>query len=80
MLRSLDAGDEPFMLSQEAKYAFITGMKYADTIRFHSDKELNVEEKKKHLVSIMDSERLSTVSSICLDSKNKIAYAVKKNK
>lgn len=53
-------------------------MKYADTIRFHSDKELNVEEKKKHLVSIMDSERLSTVSSICLDSKNKIAYVVKK--
>ncbi len=70
MLRKLVGGDEPFMLTQEAKKAFVLGMKYNDSISCEPCH--HPAEKMAILTAIMEHMRLSAVQSVKILSANTV--------
>lgn len=85
MLRNLDRGDEPFMLSADSKRAFVLGMRYQDTIpiELHPatiSPSLEPLYKVNALVNLMDHLRLSSVRSVSADLAGNLMTVLKNGK
>lgn len=85
MLRNLDKGDEPFMLSTESKRAFVQGMRYNETIpiAIHPDTtspQLEPHYKLSALTDLMNDVRLSTVRSVTADLTGHLVTVLKSGK
>lgn len=84
MLRNLDKGDEPFMLSDESKRAFVQGMKYHETIEIGTHPAISPSLEPFYrldtLVNLMDYVRLSTVRSVSADSAGDLMAVLKNGK
>ncbi|RAU90823.1 hypothetical protein DQP58_22140 [Mycobacterium colombiense] len=85
MLRILDKGDEPFMLSADSKRAFVLGMRYHETIPVTmrpSAVSPQVESRYKltALVTLMDHVRLSSVRSVSADLAGNLVSVLKSGK
>jgi hypothetical protein len=84
MLRNLDKGDEPFMLSDEAKRAFVLGMKYHETIEIETHPAISPSMEPLYkldaLVNLMDYLRLSSVRSVSADSAGDLMAVMKNGK
>ncbi|ARV85420.1 hypothetical protein BWK49_28735 (plasmid) [Mycobacterium intracellulare subsp. chimaera] len=85
MLRNLDKGDEPFMLSADSKRAFVLGMRYHETIpiaicRAAISPQLEPHYKLNALVNLMDHVRLSSVRSVSADLAGNLMAVLKNGK
>jgi hypothetical protein len=85
MLRNLDKGDEPFMLSTDSKRAFVLGMRYHETIpiEIHPDTtspQLEPHYKLSALANLMNDVRLSTVRSVTADLTGNLMTVLKSGK
>lgn len=85
MLRNLDKGDEPFMLSADSKTAFVLGMRYHETIpiAIHPaaiSPQLEPHYKLNALANLMDHVRLSTVRSVSADLAGDLMVVLKSGK
>ncbi|WP_230493402.1 1-aminocyclopropane-1-carboxylate synthase [Mycobacterium intracellulare] len=72
MLRNLDKGDEPFMLSADSKRAFVLGMKYHESIPIALrpaaiSPQLELHYRLNALANLMNHVRLSSVRSVSAD-------------
>lgn len=85
MLRNLDKGDEPFMLSADSKTAFVLGMKYHETIPIaicpaSISPQLEPLYKLNALTNLMNHVRLSTVRSVSADLGGELTALLKGGK
>lgn len=85
MLRNLDKGDEPFMLSADSKRAFVLGMRYHETIpiaihRAAVSPRLEPLYKLNALAHLMNHARLSSVGSVSVDSAGNLIAVLKSGK
>src|ERR1700754_1921892 len=85
MLRNLDKGDEPFMLSEDSKRAFVLGMRYHESIEIEMhpgaiSPTLERLYKVDALVNLMDHVRLSTVRSVSADLAGDLVAVMKNGK
>ncbi|WP_197512510.1 1-aminocyclopropane-1-carboxylate synthase [Mycobacterium sp. 852002-10029_SCH5224772] len=85
MLRNLDKGDEPFMLSPDSKRAFARGMRYHETIpiAIHPaavSPQLEPHYKLDVLANLMNHVRLSSVRSVSADLAGNLMTVLKNGK
>lgn len=85
MLRILDKGDEPFMLSADSKRAFVLGMRYHETIPVAIrpapiSPQVEPHYKLTALVTLMDHVRLSSVRSVSADLAGNLLTVLKSGK
>jgi hypothetical protein len=85
MLRNLDKGDEPFMLSADSKRAFVLGMRYYETIpiAIHPaamGPRLEPHYKVNALANLMNHVRLSSVRSVSADLAGELVTVLKSGK
>ncbi|MBV8785619.1 MAG: 1-aminocyclopropane-1-carboxylate synthase [Mycobacterium sp.] len=85
MLRNLDKGDEPFMLSASSKRAFVLGMRYHETIPIAIrpapvSPQLEPHYKLNVLANLMSHVRLSSVRSVSADLGGKLMTVLKSGK
>lgn len=85
MLRNLDKGDEPFMLSDESKRAFVLGMRYHESIPVEMrpsaiSPALEPNYKLDALVNLMKHVRLSVVRSVSADLSGSVTALMKNGK
>jgi hypothetical protein len=85
MLRNLDKGDEPFMLSADSKRAFVLGMRYHETIPIEMrpaaiSPSLEPLYKLNALADLMDHVRLSSVRSVSADLAGNLISVLKNGK
>lgn len=85
MLRTLDKGDEPFMLSADSKKAFVLGMRYHETIptaigSARVSPRLEPQYKVNALADLMNHVRLSTVRSVSADLAGNLVAVLKNGK
>jgi hypothetical protein len=85
MLRNLDKGDEPFMLSADSKRAFVQGMRYHETIPIEIrsavvSTTLEPFYKFDALANLMDHVRLSAVRSVSADLAGNLVTVLKNGK
>ena len=84
MLRNLDKGDEPFMLSADSKKAFVQGMRYHETIpiavRPAISPQLEPRYKLNALAHLMNHVRLSSVRSVSADLDGELMTVLKSGK
>ena len=84
MLRNLDKGDEPFMLSDEFKRAFVLGMRYQETIEIETHPAISPSLEPLYnlaaLVNLMDHVRLSSVRSVSADLAGDLVAVMKNGK
>lgn len=85
MLRNLDKGDEPFMLSADSKRAFVLGMRYHETIPIavrpaELSPQLEPHYKLDALANIMNHVRLSSVRSVSADLAGELMTVLKSGK
>jgi fatty acid desaturase len=85
MLRNLDKGDEPFMLSADSKRAFVLGMRYHETIPIEMrpaaiSPSLEPLYKLDALVNLMEHVRLSSVRSVSADLGGNLMAVLKNGK
>lgn len=82
MLRNLDKGDEPFMLSADSKSAFVLGMRYHETIPVAVgpapiSPQLEPHYKLNALANLMNHVRLSSVRSVSADLAGELMAVLK---
>ncbi|OBB91078.1 hypothetical protein A5782_15465 [Mycobacterium sp. 852002-40037_SCH5390672] len=85
MLRNLDKGDEPFMLSADSKRAFVLGMRYHETIPIDIRPAAISPQVEPHykliaLANLMNHVRLSSVRSVSADLGGKLMTVLKNGK
>jgi hypothetical protein len=85
MLRNLDKGDEPFMLSADSKKAFVQGMRYHETIPISirpapTSPQLEPHYKLDVLADLMNHVRLSSVKSVSADLAGGLMTVLKSGK
>lgn len=85
MLRILDKGDEPFMLSADSRRAFVLGMRYHETIPVAIrptavSPQVEPLDKLTTLVTLMDHVRLSSVRSVSADLAGNLLTVLKSGK
>lgn len=85
MLRNLDKGDEPFMLSADSKTAFVLGMRYHETIPIAirpapMSPQLEPHYKLNALANLMNHVRLSSVRSVSADLAGTLMTVLKSGK
>jgi hypothetical protein len=85
MLRNLDKGDEPFMLSADSKKAFVQGMRYDETIPISirpaaTSPQLVPHYKLNALANLMSHVRLSSVRSVSADLTGSLRTVLKSGK
>jgi hypothetical protein len=85
MLRNLDKGDEPFMLSADSKKAFVLGMRYHETIPIAVcpaaiGPQLELHFKLDALAHLMNHVRLSSVRSVSADLAGGLMTVLKSGK
>jgi hypothetical protein len=85
MLRNLDKGDEPFMLSADSKKAFVQGMRYHETIPVAIrptaiSPQLEPHYKLHALANLMNHVRLSSVRSVSADLAGNLMTIMKSGK
>jgi hypothetical protein len=85
MLRNLDKGDEPFMLSADSKRAFVQGMRYHETIPIAvrpaaTSPQLEPHYKLNALANLMNYVRLSSVRSVSADLTGELMTVLKSGK
>ncbi|OBA62034.1 hypothetical protein A5647_08975 [Mycobacterium sp. 1100029.7] len=84
MLRNLDKGDEPFMVTDDSKSAFVLGMRYHETIpmavRPAIGPQLEPRYKLDALAQLMNHVRLSSVSSVSADLDGQLVTVLKNGK
>lgn len=85
MLRNLDKGDEPFMLSDDSKRAFVLGMRYHETIPVAMlstpiNPQLEPHYKVNALADLMNHVRLSSVRSVSADLAGNLMTVMKSGK
>lgn len=85
MLRNLDKGDEPFMLSADSKKAFVLGMRYHETIPVAIrpgaiSPQLEPRYKLNALTDLMNHVRLSSVRSVSADLAGNLTTVLKSGK
>lgn len=85
MLRNLDKGDEPFMLSADSKKAFVLGMRYHQTIPIAIrpaviNPQLEPDYKLNALANLMNHFRLSSVRSVSADLAGNLMVVLKSGK
>lgn len=85
MLRNLDKGDEPFMLSADSKKAFVLGMRYYETIPIAIrpaaiGPRLEPHYKVNALANVMNHVRLSSVQSVSADLAGDLVTVLKSGK
>ncbi|MCA2357472.1 1-aminocyclopropane-1-carboxylate synthase [Mycobacterium intracellulare] len=85
MLRNLDKGDEPFMVSADSKTAFVLGMKYRESIPIAirpgaMSPQLESHYKLNALANLMNHVRLSSVRSVTADLAGDLTVLLKSGK
>ncbi|BBY72879.1 hypothetical protein MPRI_50660 [Mycobacterium paraintracellulare] len=85
MLRNLDKGDEPFMVSADSKTAFVLGMKYRESIPIAirpgaMSPQLESHYKLNALADLMNHVRLSSVRSVTADLAGDLTVLLKSGK
>lgn len=85
MLRNLDKGDEPFMLSADSKKAFVLGMRYHETIPVAIRPAAISPQLEPHytlsaLTNVMNHARLSSVRSVAADLAGNLLTVLKNGK
>ena len=85
MLRNLDKGDEPFMISADSKRAFVLGMRYHETIPIAIggaaiSPQLEPHDILNTLVNLMEHVRLSSVRSVSADVAGNLMAVLKSGK
>ncbi|BCO84660.1 hypothetical protein MINTM011_29950 [Mycobacterium paraintracellulare] len=85
MLRNLDKGDEPFMVSADSKTAFVLGMKYRESIPIAirpgaMSPQLESHYKLNALADLMNHVRLSSVRSVTADLAGELTVLLKSGK
>lgn len=85
MLRNLDKGDEPFMLSADSKKAFVLGMGYDETIPIALRPAVVSPQQEPHyklnaLADLMNHVRLSSVRSVSADLAGNLVTELKSGK
>lgn len=78
MVRYLDKGDEPFMLTEDVKTAFVKGMNYEDKVQFLHGKgtEIPIHHRINILVELMGYTRISSIKSIQVYSGGSFGFMV----
>jgi len=84
MLRNLDKGDEPFMVSADSQRAFVLGMRYHEiipmTVRPAMGPQLEPHYKLSALAHLMNHVRLSSVRSVSADLDGELMTVLKSGK